>query len=200
MSLQGNLYIFEGADCVGKSTLAKIFAQRAGAHYYAFPGREPGTLGHHIYEVHHGLHGQFEIVPESLQMLHVAAHLTVLHTRIFPWLDSSKDVVLDRCYWSTYAYGLTYGVPEQFLRRLVQLERDYWGHYLDNAQLFWITRDGPLSKPYDEMDDKKALSRENWPVINSTYAKLFEHNDWDDFQRQRIVNDGTIKDALQQCG
>lgn len=187
------LYIFEGADCVGKTSVATAFANRVGAIYYAFPGRESGTLGYHIYELHHGVHGKFIIVPESLQMLHVAAHLTVLQTRIFPWLDAGRDVVLDRFYWSTYCYGLTYGVPEYFLNRLVGLERDYWGSYLDNAVLYWITRNGPLSKPYDEMDDKKALSRQNWPKIDRAYATVFNHNGWDNLRRWKIINDKPVE-------
>lgn len=187
------LYIFEGADCTGKTSLATAFANRVGAIYYAFPGRESGTLGHHIYELHHGKYGDFQIAGESLQMLHVAAHLTVLHTRIFPWIDSGKDVVLDRFYWSTYCYGVAYGAPHNFLRALIELEQDYWGMYLDDAVLFWITRDGPLNKPYDEMDDKKALSRQNWERINGLYAQLFHKNDWDNLRRWKIVNNKPIE-------
>lgn len=182
------LYIFEGADCVGKTSIAKAFAQRTDSIYYAFPGREEGTLGHHIYELHHGKFGDFEIANESLQMLHVAAHLTVLHTRILPWLDDGKSVVLDRFYWSTYCYGVTYGAAYNFLNKLVQLERDYWGNYLNNAVLFWITRNGSLDKPYDEMDDKKALSRQNWQRINYTYSTVFERNNWDALKRWKIIN------------
>ena len=82
MATPGKLIVFEGPDGVGKSTLAKeVAAVLSGrgtpCDLLAFPGREPGTLGWHVYQLHHdpGLFGIANIPPASLQLLHVAAHL-----------------------------------------------------------------------------------------------------------------------------
>ena len=58
MEQRGNLYVFEGPDGVGKSTLSKWFAKRLRGsgrrcHLMAFPGKEAGTLGKLIYAIHH---------------------------------------------------------------------------------------------------------------------------------------------------
>lgn len=57
-SSSGRLIILEGPDGVGKSTLSKdlvrdLNARGERAELLTFPGREPGTLGHLVYEVHH---------------------------------------------------------------------------------------------------------------------------------------------------
>lgn len=54
----GNLYVFEGADGVGKSELSRRFFEnltRSGidCEYLTFPGKDAGTLGKLIYDIHH---------------------------------------------------------------------------------------------------------------------------------------------------
>ena len=77
----GKLYVFEGPDGVGKSALSRRFAQQLVAlgtdcEYLAFPGNDEGTLGKHIYDLHHDAqrYGIRALRPASLQVLHVAAH------------------------------------------------------------------------------------------------------------------------------
>ena len=55
---QGRLIVFEGPDGVGKSTLAEqltVHLREAGVpcEHLAFPGRQPGSLGHLVYDLHH---------------------------------------------------------------------------------------------------------------------------------------------------
>src|SRR5690242_21910735 len=58
----GALFVFEGPDGTGKSTLVSSVKRaltqdlRHPVTALAFPGREPGTLGHHVYALHHDPH------------------------------------------------------------------------------------------------------------------------------------------------
>jgi thymidylate kinase len=82
MAPPGKLFVFEGPDGVGKTTLSKAFSDHLNAtgiqcDYLSFPGRETGSLGRHIYELHHDpdRFGIRAVDPASLQLLHIAAHI-----------------------------------------------------------------------------------------------------------------------------
>ncbi|MCL4806402.1 MAG: hypothetical protein KJ062_01190, partial [Thermoanaerobaculia bacterium] len=80
----GRLFVFEGPDGVGKSTVAAEFARRLSedrpAVLLSFPGREPGTLGHDVYELHHASarFGVERLSAACLKLLHIAAHLDAI--------------------------------------------------------------------------------------------------------------------------
>jgi thymidylate kinase len=103
MLISGKLIVFEGPDGVGKSTMATgvaamLTARGTPCELLAFPGREPGTLGLHVYQLHHEPQrfGVVSIPPTSLQLLHVAGHLDAINDRILPALRAGRWVVLDR--------------------------------------------------------------------------------------------------------
>ena len=55
---RGRLIVFEGADKVGKTTLIEEFTSRlresgVSSDHLAFPGKQPGTLGRLVYDLHH---------------------------------------------------------------------------------------------------------------------------------------------------
>ena len=59
MTKRGHLFVFEGPDGVGKSTLSRLFADRIKAEgvtceRMSFPGGEAGTLGKQVYDLVHG--------------------------------------------------------------------------------------------------------------------------------------------------
>jgi thymidylate kinase len=130
----GKLFVFEGPDGVGKTTLAMSVAEHLmtrgmDSEFMSFPGREVGTLGFHVYELHHGAarFGIESIQPLSLQALHIAAHIDAVETRILPLLKSGRHVVLDRFWWSTLAYGKVEGANHDALTALIKAERACWG-------------------------------------------------------------------------
>ncbi|SEU06652.1 dTMP kinase [Hymenobacter actinosclerus] len=130
----GKLIVFEGPDGVGKTTLSKLavellMADGQPTEWLSFPGREVGTLGHLIYEVHHQP-DKFAINSISnvaKQTLHIAAHLDVIERKIRPLLDSGKHVILDRYWWSTWVYGLSAGINRELLHSLIEVEKLGWG-------------------------------------------------------------------------
>ncbi len=192
----GRLFVFEGPDGVGKSTIAQALTARLNSMsldttYQTFPGREPGSLGRHVYELHHDPErfGVMEINPTSLQVLHIAAHIDAVESFILPALRSGRTVVLDRFWWSTYVYGRTFGADVLALEAAIQAEHTYWGAVSPTA-VFLISRKIMNSRGVPKFD--KDLFRE----LSEGYAKLVEaqrqnHSIW------QIANNGSVDEAVQ---
>ena len=170
MANVGKLFVFEGPDGVGKTTLASSFTEHIVARgidceYMSFPGREVGTLGHHVYEVHHDAarFGIASIQPLSVQVLHIAAHIDAIETRILPLLNSGRYVVLDRFWWSTWVYGVVASANRKALAAMIEAERACWGSTQPNAA-FLITRTASL----------REIEVDRWRELCDTYAELAE--------------------------
>jgi thymidylate kinase len=153
----GRLVVFEGADGVGKSTLAEGLQRHlatvdpeypvAGG---SFPGTRPGSLGHLVGMIQADrleLIRRDAVAPTALQVLHVAAHVDALETWIVPALRAGR-VVLDRFWWSAYAYARLNVPPERALE-LVEPERSLWAS-LPAPTIFLVHR-GVSLKP-EEID------------------------------------------------
>src|SRR5688572_21439337 len=119
----GKLFVFEGPDGSGKTTLSMAFAKYlrnkgTDCEHFAFPGREAGTLGKLVHELHHNsaLVGVDSLTPSSLQLLHIAAHVDAIESRIVPLLKNGRSIVLDRFWWSTWVYGKINRVSNNSLR------------------------------------------------------------------------------------
>lgn len=189
--MRGQLFIFEGPDGTGKTTLSlrlvELLASR-GHHsrYVSFPGRIEGSLGELVYNLHHsperfGLRG---ITPAAKQLLHVAAHVDALQTTIIPALESGEIVVMDRFWWSTVAYGKISGMDQESLRLMIELELHHWSHYRPTA-MFLLGRSVParmenssavhnlLEKAYAELG---AAEKERYPVHRISTAQTIEES------------------------
>ena len=177
---QGKLIVFEGPDGVGKSTLAEHLTSRlretgVPCKHLAFPGKEPGSLGRLVYDLHHdasGL-GLGEVNPTSFQMLHIAAHVDAIEEEILPALRAGTWVVLDRFWWSTWVYGAAFGVPERSLEAMIELEQLHWGRFRPDV-LFLVER---ASGSPDDGDELQERYRElaNREQLHSRVVTL--HND-----------------------
>jgi len=154
---QGRLYVFEGADGVGKSELSRRFADALTSRgvrceHLAFPGNAPGTLGHHVYRLHHDA-AQFEVrsvTPTAVQLLHIAAHVDAIEAKILPLLRQGTAVVLDRYWWSTFVYGLAGGAPRPVVETMIQVEVAAWQRVLPTIA-FLIRREAPLRSEPPEL-------------------------------------------------
>ena len=146
MHRRGAVFAFEGPDGVGKTTLiSAVEGMLTGLAQpvltVSFPGRTPGTLGAHVYDLHHrpSEHNVHKLTPDGLQILHIAAHVDAIQSVIRPHVEKGDIVLLDRYWWSTWVYGLLSGIHSDSLEKMVELERSYW---LDLAPqvVFLVTR------------------------------------------------------------
>jgi dTMP kinase len=162
--MRGRLFVFEGPDGAGKTTLSKCLLDHlkkggARASYMSFPGKESGTLGALVYDVHHDP-GQFGIEqpdPTSLQLLHIAAHVDLIEKRIRPVLMAGDTLVLDRFWWSTWVYGKNLGARTPSLERMISLEKDHWADLQPNCA-FLVFRTS-AARPEQTAADYAALSK-----------------------------------------
>jgi hypothetical protein len=144
------------------------------------------TLGRHVYDLHHepGRFGVENIPAASLQLLHVAAHLDAIANRVLPALRAGRWVVLDRFWWSTWAYGLVGGAAPTSLEAMIAVERAEWGDVLP-AVAFLVRRPSPLR-------DGEPLDR--WSRLVPAYHELALAEE----ARHPVVhldNEGTAADA-----
>jgi thymidylate kinase len=167
--LSGNLFIFEGLDGVGKSTLAEKVAEKlrksgTDVLLLSFPGRESNTIGDLVYSIHHNPQsfGINRISPTSLQLLHIAAHIDCIENRIIPSLAEGKTVILDRYWWSTVAYGIATGIGKEVLDAMINLEIILWGK-IKPSILFLIT----CEKPFRDDIPKNLRS-----ILSESYQSL----------------------------
>lgn len=167
-SSSGGLLVFEGAENVGKTTLAqaltdRLCAQGHPANYLAFPGQKDGTLGRHVYDIEQepGSFGIQRLNPLSRQVLHVAAHVDAIEFEIRPGISAGKWIVLDRFWWSTWVYGRVTGVGLKALDHLIEAERACWDRIIPSA-VFLIRRSAPVKEP---------LTPE-WSAIAKSYEQL----------------------------
>jgi dTMP kinase len=159
----GKLFVIEGADEVGKSTLASLLvrslrSKRIPCDLVGFPGNEVGTLGRHVYELHHASR-RFRvdnINPTSLQIMHVAAHIDGIERTVMPSLRKGRVVVLDRFWWSTWIYGTVGGANKDSLKAAIEVEAIHWKR-IRPARVFVITRLAPL-EPQRDMAVWKRIS------------------------------------------
>lgn len=188
----GGLLVFEGPDGVGKSTISKALVDYLRCRGFdciwsAFPGREDGTLGNFVYEVHHGLGRAASISaihPAALQQLHVAAHTHEILTKILPAIKSGKLVILDRYWWSTWVYGRAAGLSVRTLKRILAPEHEHWAGMRPYAALL-------LSRaPIDQESELHS-------VLVAEYAALAKG----ERRKHRIYsvhNERTVEETIEQ--
>jgi thymidylate kinase len=189
----GQLVVFEGPDGVGKSELAARFQSWLVGHGFSaerlsFPGKEEGTLGKLVYDLHSSPE-RFQVTgltPASLQALHIAAHLDAIERRIIPSLKLNRTVVLDRFWWSTYVYGIASNVDREVLNGMIGTEKAAWG-VVKPSVLFLVDRAEPL----------RPERPDEWGKCRETYRQLFS-TERTQYPCEMIANEDYIEETVEQ--
>jgi thymidylate kinase len=189
--------IFEGVDGVGKTSLAHAVAAYYRTHFpersiftAAFPGAAPHSLGQFVYRFHHGeaVDGlrAADVDPVALQLLHVAAHVDAIRSHIAPTLaDPHGVVILDRFWWSTYAYSRPLLSRDASLA-MVEPERVFW-RALPPPVAIYLTRQQTLKPDELQQAQHHALAEYYQEIVaNERQASTPVHV---------VANDGSF-DAL----
>jgi len=189
----GHLFVFEGPDDVGKTTLAKLLndylrQQGKRTELLAFPGNSMGTLGELVYRFYHNpkAFGVVNVTPIGMQLIVTAAHVDVIESRIKPLIRSGVDVVLDRFWWSTWVYAQIDGVADTFRDRMIDFEMQSWED-IRPTTIFVVLRESPLLE---------QPQNHHWPEILTLYKQLAQI-EGNNAHIQLVTNEGTIQESLK---
>lgn len=193
------LVVFEGVDGTGKTmltaALARYYRERISEKQVlaaSFPGSIPGTLGELVYKLHHGqLKGApnpSSIAGPAVQLLHVAAHIDAIERTIAPVLTSGGCVILDRYWWSTYAYVRQW-VTVETAWCLIGAETPFWED-LPFPVVVYLQRRESL-KP----DELGHIGHEK---IAGYYEEVLEKERVAGTSVIMLRNDSTVEDTWEQ--
>lgn len=102
--------VAEGGSCVGKTTLVNKLLKDYGWEYLREPG---GTeFGEGIREVVQGLGKKEPIDPYASFFAYTAARAQLVRKALLPRLESGGNILLDRYWYSSYAYQGAEGVSK----------------------------------------------------------------------------------------
>lgn len=189
--LYSGVYVFEGIDNVGKTTIIKKLKEKIFLTMdyecvsVAFPGNESRTLGELVYDIHHNQGKYFDqlLNETSLQMLHVASHIDLVQNKLKKLSLEGNIVLLDRYWWSTYAYGLAGGLDSSIVQAILEPELMCWRD-INVKGIFLIEREN-REHDYNERKDEKIIG---------IYRELASKE-----QKSIVINnDGNMEDVVTQ--
>ncbi|WP_279006272.1 dTMP kinase [Thomasclavelia cocleata] len=187
---KSTIFIFEGIDHVGKTTIINLVKKCLEEKYglscavISFPGKEKNTLGSLVYDIHHNREKYFnyDINNISIQLLHVASHIDNIITKVLPSIEDGKIILLDRFWWSTLAYGLGNNIPRNLLEEIIKPELYYWNNIKIDGYFLIERKNCNLDYPPEVTN-----------TIYNTYKELVENT----YNAYKIVNNGALENTTQ---
>jgi thymidylate kinase len=195
--MKNKFLVFEGADGSGKSSLLNRIGEYSRIQFpennfmrAAFPGHDIGTLGQLVYAIHHGELTHIRKPNETaMQVLHMAAHIDQIETNFRVHFERGGSILLDRSWWSTYAYSRLHLSKDRALS-LVKLEWPFWDT-LPPPAYFCLSRNTSL-KPY-ESDTERHTKLELY------YREIIELEQDKGIEIHIIDNNGSEDETFMQA-
>lgn len=189
--LYSGIYVFEGIDNVGKSTIVRKLKEKISETLgcecvvIAFPGNAPRTLGSLVYDIHHNQTKYFELPlnETSLQLLHIASHIDLIQGKLKELNSKPSIVLLDRFWWSTYVYGSAGKLDRNIVQAILEPELMHWKD-LNVRRVFLIEREN-RERDYEEEKDKRIVELYRDLATKATNSVI-------------INNDGSIEETVQE--
>ncbi|OGM62891.1 dTMP kinase [Candidatus Woesebacteria bacterium RIFCSPLOWO2_01_FULL_39_21] len=107
---RGNFLVFEGNSGVGKTTQLSKLSKLLDWTTFIEPGGTEFGLG--IRDIVQGVNRKYEIDPYAALLAYSASRANLIRTEIRPRLEKGEDVLLDRYWYSTFAYQGAQGVSK----------------------------------------------------------------------------------------
>lgn len=106
----------------------------------------------------------------SLQLLHVASHIDLIHKKLIGKINSSHIVLMDRFWWSTYAYGLSSGLNENQLLNIIKPELFYWDQLV--VKRIYLLERTNRERDYSIEKDKEIIHNYRYLSKNDPISKI----------------------------
>jgi len=174
MARRGRFIVLEGGEAAGKSTQARLLADRLGA----VLTREPGgtLLGERVRELLLDV-SIGPVAPRAELMLVLAARAAHVAEVIRPALESGRDVVCDRFDGSTLAYqGYGRGLPLGDVTRACEVAAD--GVAADCTVLVCVGSVVAARRRERELDRIEAEDEAFHERVRSGYRELADARGW----------------------
>lgn len=196
MSNAPQFVVLEGVDGSGKTALFDLLASYYKTIFSNVPlyaehhqTRRSGTLGELIFRFHRNrvryAPSSEKIAPPALQLMHIAGHVDTVLTRITPIFRAHGNVLLDRYWWTTYAYSRPNLSPDQTMK-LITPELMFW-EPLPKPTVIYVSRRESL-KPYQ-------LTPERHRQLDGYYREIMAEQRSIGIKVHELSNDSTLTEA-----
>lgn len=176
----GKIFVLEGIDSSGKTTLCEMIKEELSkasipTKSFHFPGKDMNALGNVVYQIHHSQIVFLKPIPPlALQTLHIAAHIDLWHNYINEAIEEGFNVILDRFWWSTYAYGKTSSISKKDLKHLIEIEKSCYKNK-NLCHFFYIIR--YQSPHFDEKLNSNYLELTMMPDFKNKTTVIYNDSE-----------------------
>ena len=171
MTKKGKLVVIEGGSGSGKTTQIRYLKKELkGWEFY----REPGstTFGEKVRNAVQSLRHGYEVDAYAAMFGYSAARANLIRGVIIPKLNNGVNIVLDRYWYSTYAYQGTDGASKKLIEKISKIATD---NLKPNLVIFYdldplIGRERKLGRKDSDRHDVKDLTFHK--MVRRSYRQL----------------------------
>lgn len=183
--------VVDGVDGIGKSTIAKMIADRHNFKYCPQPS--PDNLVYYVRDIVK----HTDAAPAIKQSLHVLSHIVDAHYQI-----DGSNLIFDRGILSTYVYSKALRLDHNIVSNLLEINSRIYNHFLEELydyDVVFLLFDRNLSfkaekdDRYEQLLDYRELRKLYYEALAS---KNFYHTKE---VRHLVMVDAGIEDMYTKC-